>query len=154
MTTMSLPNWRGWSVLAGIALLAGWLLAPLPEAPDSLVRARRDDWSLAALPRRFDQTSLAGAVMAASYWGAVPAAGGAGAEAPLPDPRWRVAAVFGGVGEAGALIVFEAPDKEPRRVRVGDVLPSGHKIVSIGERDVCVRIGKKVYSLGVERRVQ
>jgi len=60
--------------------------------------------------------------------------------------------VFGRGREAGVLILHSAPDKPPERLRVGEALPSGHRIVSIGERDVCVRIDKKTYRLGVERR--
>ena len=36
-------------------------------------------------------------------------------------------------------------------LRVGDALPSGHRIVAIGERDICVLIGRKSFRLGVER---
>jgi len=36
-------------------------------------------------------------------------------------------------------------------VHVGETLPSGHRVVSIGDRDVCVQIGRKAYRLGVER---
>lgn len=150
----ALPDWRGWLVLATVACLLGWFAAPVPEPSASLVKARRDDWSLAALPRRYEQAGLAGVVLSATYWGAGLPAGGVVAEPPPPDMRWRIAAVFGRGSEAGVLILFEDPAKLPLRLRVGEALPSGHKIDSISERDVCVRVGKKVYRLGVERREQ
>lgn len=148
----SLPTWRGWLVICALALVLGWLLAPSAPAPVELIKARRDDWQLAPLPRRLDQTSLAANAFAASYWGAAAATPASVTEAPPPDTRWRIAAVFGSGGDAGAMLVFEAVGKPPQIVRRGDELPGGYKIESIGERDVCVRVGKKVYRLGVERR--
>lgn len=150
---MAIPTWRGWLLLAVAGGLFGWLMVPAPETPSALVQARRDDWALAALPRRFDQTSLAATVLSTSIWGGAPSAQPAQV-LPVPDPRWRIAAVYGRGGDAGVLITYEDPSKLPHRLRVGDMLPSGHKIETIGERDVCVRVGKKIYRLGVERREQ
>lgn len=147
------PSLRLWSMLAILAAVVGWILAPAPESPTSLVQSRRDDWNLAALPRRFDQSSLAAVIFSAPYWGNS-TANASVAAAPPQDPRWRIAAVFGKDKEGGVLVVFEAQDKPPQRLIVGDALPSGHRIESIGERDVCVRIGKKTHRLGVERREQ
>ena len=80
---------------------------------------------------------------------AVPAAAAQASESV--DPRWRLAAVFARGTERGALVEFSAPGKPPQHLAVGDALPSGHRIVSIGERDLCVRIGSRTYRLGVER---
>lgn len=150
---IKLPTWRAWGLIALIATLLGWLLAPDLPVDISVVKLRRDDWSLATLPRRFDQTAQAAAVFSAPFWGAVVAtANGPASIEPPEDKRWRLAAVYGKANESGALIMFEALGKPPQRLRVGDSLPSGHRIESIGERDVCVRIGKKTYRLGVEQR--
>jgi hypothetical protein len=145
--------------MATAAAFVGWGLAPEPVPETALVKARRDDWNLAALPRRFEQTALAGTVLSAGFWGtsaaeaaAAAAVAAAVAAAPEPDRRWRVAAIYGRAQSAGVLITFVAPDRPPQRLVVGDALPSGHKIVSIGERELCVRIGKKTFRLGVERR--
>lgn len=146
-----IPSWKTWAILASLFALMGWLFAPMPEFSASLVQSRRDDWSLAALPRRFDQSSLAVGILSASQWGATTSSAPT-AEVPVQDPRWRIAAVFGKGDERGVLIVFEAADKSPQRLMPGDTLPSGHRIESIGERDVCVRIGKRTYKLGVETR--
>lgn len=143
-------NWRPWWALALAAAMLGWWLAPLPDAAPALVKPRQDSWQLEALPRRIDQTTTAALVSSASYWGG--AAAVAGAQPPVAeDPRWRIAAVFSAGRERGALVQFMAPGKPPLRVQVGDTLPSGHRVVSIGERDVCVQIGRKTYRLGVER---
>jgi hypothetical protein len=141
--------WRPWWILAAVATLLGWWVAPLPDAATTLVRPRQDSWRLAPLPRRIDQTSLAALVSGAAYWGgAVPP----GAAAPAAeDPRWRIAAVYGVGKDRGALVQFVAVNKPPLRLRVGDALPSGHRIVTIGDREVCVQIGGKAYRLGVER---
>lgn len=148
-----LPSWRGWALLAVAAGLLGALVAPGPEPASKLVTARRDSWSLAALPRRFDQTTMAGTLVTAAFWGGAPdTSAAATASVPPPDMRWRIAAVFGVGKEAGVLVVHADETKPPQRFRVGETLPSGHRISSIGERDVCVRIGSKTYRLGVERR--
>lgn len=144
-------TWRPWLLMAAVAALVGWWAAPLPDPGAALVRPRQDSWRLAPLPRRIDQTSTAALVSGAGYWGA--AAGQPDAAAPAAeDPRWRIAAVYGVGKDRGALIQFAAADKPPLRLRVGDMLPSGHRIVTIGDRDMCVQIGGKTYRLGVERR--
>jgi hypothetical protein len=90
-------------------------------------------------------------VSGAGYWGTA-AALPAGTPAPAAeDPRWRIAAVYGAGKDRGALVQFAAPSKAPLRLRVGDTLPSGHRIASISDREVCVQIGRKTYRLGVER---
>lgn len=143
-------SWRSWMALALVAALIGWWAAPLPGATPALVKPRQDSWQLDALPRRVDQTTTAALVSAAGYWGAAATVAGA-QTAVAEDPRWRIAAVFSAGKDRGALVQFSAPGKPALRVQVGDTLPSGHRVVSIGERDVCVQIGRKTYRLGVER---
>lgn len=141
---------RPWWIAAATAALLGWWVAPLPDAAPSLVQPRQDPWRLPTLPRRVDQTSMAVLVSGANYWGAAAAAPTANA-APIEDPRWRLAAVYGAGKARGALVEFAAAGKAAQRLSVGDALPSGHRIVAIGERDVCVLIGRKSFRLGVER---
>jgi hypothetical protein len=143
---------RAWWIAVAAAGLLGWAFAPLPEPGPALVKPRQDSWRLAELPRRGeDQTSIAALVAGAGYWGRA-AAASAAASTPAIDPRWRIAALYGVGSERMVLIQFNAPDKQPQRLRVGDKLPSGHVITSIDEREVCIRIGAKTYRLGVERR--
>jgi hypothetical protein len=71
--------------------------------------------------------------------------------APAPDPRWRLAGIFGRGAERGVLVAFSAAGKPPQRLHAGDTLPSGHRIERIEEREICIRIGSRLYRLGVER---
>ena len=140
-----------WSAAA--AALLGWWLAPLPEPVPALVKARGEAWSLPPLARVFDQTRLAVGVLDAPYWGPRAAVGAAAISETLPDPRWRIAAIFGQGPERGVLVEFNAEGKAPLRLKAGDSLPSGHRIVRIDEREVCIQIGSRQYNLGVERSV-
>ena len=138
------------TVLAlGLAFALGWALSPAPAPPADLVQARRADWSLPALPVRLDSAALVGRVTAAPFWGgreSPPAAA-----APAADARWRVAAIFGN-GDARRLRVeFFDASKPPLTLKVGDALPSGHRVTEIGERNYCVQIGGRAYVMGVER---
>lgn len=142
--------WRNTAWAAAAAALLGWWLAPLPQAAPALVKPRGDHWSLPALPRVFDQTVLAVNVLDAPFWG--PRAAALADSAMLaPDPRWRIAAIFGQGADRGVLVEFSAEGKSPLRLRTGEKLPSGHRIVRIEEREVCVQIGPREYRLGVER---
>jgi hypothetical protein len=143
-------NQRTFSVTLAAAAMVGWWLAPVPEATPALVKPRQDGWRLPALPRAVDQSTVAAVVAGAPYWGRAAAAPVAQATAPV-DPRWRIAAVYGVGADRGALIQFAQADRPPQRVRVGDKLPSGHPIVEINHREICIRIGSKTYRLGVER---
>jgi hypothetical protein len=144
------PSLGWWWAAGGVALLGLWL-APLPEPVPALVKPRAESWALPSLPRVFDQTSLAASVAGAAFWGPVPATALAQAAAPTADPRWRVAGIFGQGKERGVLVVFAAEGKPAQRLTVGDMLPSGHRIAKIEERDVCILIGSRLYRLGVER---
>jgi hypothetical protein len=86
--------------------------------------------------------------MMAPFWG--------GAEAvvavqPPADARWRVAAIYGAEGKRTLRVEFRDPSKPAKALRVGDSLPSGHKIMEINERDYCVQVDGRRYTLGVER---
>lgn len=140
-------------LLIAVLALAGWWLAPPgPEQTGPVVRAKRDDWSTAELLRRPNLSGAAVEVAGAGMWGAQTSAPGRGAEkAVIEDPRWRVAGLYGRGAERRALIAYVSPSKNPQYLKVGDLLPSGHKIVSIHDSEVCVLIGKRAYRIPVQR---
>jgi len=142
-------SWQRVGWFAAAAAVLAWWLAPLPEPGAALVKPRSERWELPALPRVFDQTTLAANVLSAPYWGG-PVESGVAA-APAVDSRWRLAGIYGQGRERGVLVEFLAEGKPPLRLRAGDALPSGHRIERIEEREVCVRIGARLYRLGVER---
>ncbi len=135
---------------AVLAVALGASLVPQPEATATLVGGRRDAWQPPPVPMHQDDLVLASALVDAPFWGAK-ATAVASNTAALEDKRWRVAAVFRSAEGGSAWIEFGAPGKPPQRLRVGDVLPTGHRIVEIGERDICVAVGKKTLRMGVER---
>jgi len=116
----------------------------------SLVGVRKDAWLAPPVPMGSDDLIEASALMAAPFWGGKPDAAVTLA-VETEDPRWRVAAVFRSNDGGSVWIEFSAAGKPPQRLGVGDKLPSGHRIVEIGERDVCVAVGRKTLRLGVER---
>jgi hypothetical protein len=134
-----------------VAALVGWWAAPPPPEPQALVQPRRDAWSLAAVPRQTDQATTAALVVGASYWGRSAAPPSGSAAPPAADPRWRIAAIYGVGADRGVLVQYADASKPAARLKVGDALPSGHRIVEINPREVCVRIGGKTFRLGVER---
>jgi hypothetical protein len=145
---------RRFGVAALLALIGGWLLAPLPEEAVAPVQARQDAWRPMESPRRPAPMSAAVEVAAAPFWGMTPAARGASApaaEPPPPDPGWRLAGTFGRGAERRVIVTFRAEGKRDEFVGVGGVLPSGHRIVSISDTEVCVRIGGQGYRLAIER---
>ena len=142
-------SWQRLGWLAAVAAATAWWLAPLPEPGAALVKPSGERWELPALPRVFDQTTLAANVLSAPYWGGPVEA--RVAAAPAVDSRWRLAGIYGQGRERGVLVEFLAEGKPPLRLSTGDTLPSGHRIERIEEREVCVRIGARLYRLGVER---
>lgn len=140
-------TWRLWALLIVAAGLLGWYLVPPYEADAPLVRPRRDAWQMPMIPRAADQTALAGLLNTAGFWGSGPVQ----AVAPPPEPKWRVAAVYGRGKEGGVLILWDTPAKEPLKLKTGDKLPNGDRIVRIDEREFQVKQGKKTVTLGVER---
>lgn len=147
---MAVQPWLRWllGTLAAFSLGVWW--SPAPPERVALVAASRDQWHMAPLPRRPDQTTQAAVVNGAAYWG--DAGRPKEPDAPLPDARWRIAGVFGVGGDRTALVQFQDPARPAQRVKVGESLPSGHRIVDIEHGRVCILIGKKTYWLGVERR--
>lgn len=143
---------RRYLAMLAVGAGVGWVAAPLPPELPASVQARRDPWSLADLPRRPDLARATVEVATADLWGQPKKATGKAAEAAAPeDPRWRVAGTYGHGAERHVIIAFFAPTKRPQYLRVGETLPSGHKIVSINDNEVCLQIGKQKRRLAVER---
>lgn len=142
---------RQLAVLCLLAAAVGAALAPLPEPPANLVGARREAWTDPPLPLRPDGTVQGTSVLAAPYWGKSAEPATAAAALPAEDPRWRIAAIFRRGNEGGVWIEFAAPNKPPQKLKLGDKLPSGHRIVEIGEREISVLLDGKKLRLGVER---
>jgi hypothetical protein len=134
--------------LLGCAL-AGWWLAPLPQAEPALVQPRGDTWAPVRFPHRPDTSALVQQAAAAPFWGPQPT-GNVAPDVPQ-EPRWRVAGLFGEGRQRTLFLEFVGSDRPPQRLRAGDKLPSGHVITRIGERDYCVRIAGKEYRMGIER---
>ncbi len=126
----------------------GWWLAPPLEEPQSLVQARRSSWALRDLPVRAEATPVAGRVMMAPFWGGAEVVAGV---QPPENLRWRVAAIYGAEGKRTLRVEFRDPSKPAKTLRVGDYLPSGNKIMEINERDYCVQVDGRGYTMGVER---
>ena len=149
MMAAAITGPRALGLLIVVSAGLGWWLAPEPGDETRLVQARRDAWQLPELTRRLDQSSATAVLIGAAFWGGVDKA------VPPPeavDPRWRIAAVYGRAAERAVLIAFSDESRLPQRLHVGDTLPSGHRIIGIGQRDLCIRIDGKTYRLGVERR--
>ena len=133
-----------------LAMLAGWLLAPNPQPPPSLVQPSRDDWQLPVLASSTDTVAAVALVSSAPFWGPPPVASVASAAASTDD-RWRVAGVFDDGARRGVLVTFSAPGRPPQRLYATDLLPDGKRIVRVGERHLYVRVGATIHRLGVER---
>ena len=146
-------NLRAALILSVASAGLGWWAAPGVVEDAKLVQERRDHWQLPAPPQRPESVTAAALLNGAALWG--PAGERPASTAPeFVDPRWRVAAVYGRGVDRAALITFLEPGKPAVRLKSGDKLPSGHRIAQIGEREICIRIEKKLYRLGVERSDQ
>ncbi|MCX2865120.1 hypothetical protein OOZ63_25150 [Paucibacter sp. PLA-PC-4] len=147
---MMRPLQRGqWIFLLLAAVLIGWFSNPQTEPAPALINARTDRWELAALPTQSDASSLALRVATSNLWGPELKAA---QEAPIENQRWRLAGVYGSGKVGGVLVLFEDERKAPQRLSVGEKLPSGHVIEAVDGNQVCIRIEKKLYRFGVERR--
>lgn len=134
------------------AAVAGAMLVPSEPDPSApLVRSQRDEWNGQEMLRRPSLTTQAMEVASSGIWGVQSQKQDAAASAPPEDKRWRIAGLFGRGAERRALVEFLAPGKAPQYLKAGDALPSGHKIASISDRDVCVQIGKRAYRFAVQR---
>ncbi|MBA4344751.1 MAG: hypothetical protein C0423_21630 [Methylibium sp.] len=139
-------------VSALVLALAAWLLAPdEPQSSAVIVRAQRDSWNPGSALRRPVLSAQAIEVGGASVWGVQPQRAGTTASATPEDSRWRIAGLFGRGAERRVLIEYLAPGKAPHYLKTGDKLPSGHRITSVSDREVCVQIGKRAYRFAVQR---
>jgi len=142
---------KHWVMMLRAAALAGWFGWPPMEAGPGLVQAKRDAWALAPLPSRSDASTQAIQVATSPMWG-VDTKVATDAATPFVNTRWRLAGVYGQGRVGGALVLFEDESKPPQRLKVGERLPSGHLIEAVDGNQVCIRIDRKLYRFGVERR--
>jgi len=143
-------DFKRWLLAAAVTALASWFLAePQPVAP--LVAARsRDSWSLPELPRWTLSAGTPVLVAEAGYWEKSTKAAEV-AEVVPADARWRLAGVVGSGDARKVLVAFGDQSKPPQLLKLGEALPSGHRITRIDDRAVCVALGKRSYTLALER---
>lgn len=141
-------------LLLAVAAACGALLAPAEEGGASMVQPRRDAWLMPDLPRKPDLVGQGLAMVTSPIFEpeAQIAAAAAAAAKPPEDLRWRIAGLFRRGNDSSVLISFMAPGKASQTLRVGERLPTGHRITKIDGNEVCVQLGKKSYRLGVESR--
>jgi hypothetical protein len=145
-------SWR-WALIAGSALV-GAVLAPPLETPVAALASNSDRWQLPDLPRKPDQAALALALSSSTIFEpeAKMAAQAAAAAQPPPDERWRIAGILGRDTARSVLVTFNDPTQPAQTLRVGDRLPSGHRIQRIEPHAVCVQQGPKILRIGVQTR--
>jgi len=137
-------------LVAAFAFALGWLLAPSNDDATAIVQARRDAWTLPDLPRKPDLAGQGLSIVNSPLFEREVQV--SQAPAAVDDARWRVAGIFGRGLERKVLISFASPNKAVVYLRVGEQLPSGHRIMKIENSEVCVQVGKKTLRLGVEYR--
>jgi hypothetical protein len=140
------------ALLISCAFGLGWWTVPSGGSPSTPMVARAERWSSPSVPRAVDLLQLATTLGVSPFWGAV----GQGSSTPAPQappaPAWWIAGTYGAESARTVLVRFSDPNLPPLKVGVGGLLPSGHRIVSVREADVCIQIGDGNYMLGVERR--
>lgn len=142
---------RTWLILAlGVGVLS-WVVVPRETAERVVSPVVRDAWTLPEIRRWSFPPSAAVKVAEAAFWGPQIKAVAEEANAPAADPRWRLAGVVGPEGSRRVLVVFNDPKRPQQLLGHGENLPSGHRIARIEERQVCVQIGKRAYTLPIER---
>ena len=143
----------GWVLLVLLGCLTGWLWPPVQDSAQRVPKLRAEVWSPPELPHRPDLGTQALALSASPIFEPeATAAAQPGAAGPPADNRWRIAGVIGRGEERQVLISFRAGNRPDLRLGVGQRLPSGHRIASIGDADVCVEVGNGRFLLGVEYR--
>lgn len=142
--------WLRWLAIAvGLGTLL-WFAMPDQRVGAPLTARPADRWTLAEIPRWQLPLSAPALIAGASMWGAAPPKAETVDAISGPDPRWRLAGVLGTGNDRRVLVSYMDPAKPPSLVRVGESLPSGHRIVRIDERQVCVVLGKRSVTLGLE----
>jgi hypothetical protein len=139
------------SVAVAGCLTAGWFMPVEQPSAINTVQVRQTDWRLLPLPNRSVSNATLPRVASASLWGP---AERSEAPAAVVDPSWRVAGLFGVGPNRLIRVEFKDASRPAQTLKVGDSLPTGHRITEIGDRHFCIRIGQKTYTLGVERREQ
>lgn len=139
----SVTSWFVYMGLLAGAGYAAWVLAPHPSDARPASSAN-ESWQLPEVI----QVNSAKAIEVLSgvgnnLWGKLPEAE---LSKPLTPPDWRI---IGSVsrGEAAFVIIRFADTQLEQRVKVGEALPGGNKILEIGLGKVCVLLNGKKRSL-------
>lgn len=135
-----------WFVYLGLLLAVGfaaWVLAPSPSNV-KLVQPRSESWQL---PEGV-HTNSAKAIAILSgvgnnLWGKLPEVE---QQKPLTPPDWRIIASVSQGESAFVIIKFDDTQLE-QKIKVGEELPGGNKIIGIGLGKVCVLLNGKKRSL-------
>jgi hypothetical protein len=144
--------WTNWLlIVVGVVALSLWAW-PTKPAPGVVSVRARDDWTASELPRWRIPLSVPVTVAGAGYWGnaAAPIASQA-VEGPPQDNRWRLAGVVGTDSDRRVLVSPADGTKPVQWLKVGELLPSGHRITRITDTHVCVRVGTRTLTLALER---
>jgi len=137
-------------LIVGLVLVAGalltWIRVPEPRAP-AFLTSGGDTWVLPRLPKH-EPDPLIKTIAQANLWGVV-AGAGAAAAGPLNTPEWRFVGVFNDGKEPHVMISVD--NKPAVALKVGEQLPGGAKILSIGADQICVLVNGLKRSLGIYR---
>lgn len=143
-------HWQRWALWAGLFGL-GAALAPGADDPAKAMGLRRvSDWALAEMPRKPEQAGLALSLATSAMFEAEAPLAGQGAAVAPPDERWRIAGVLGRGHDAQVVVSFRDPSRPTQILRVGDTLPSGHRVQAVEPGTVCVQVGRKILRIGVQ----
>lgn len=150
MSTKGRQDLRRWGLaVLVVAGLGWWLGEPAPQG--AMVGLRKtQSWALPELPRWVTSAGTPVLIAQASFWDRGLVAAPVEAAAPVDD-RWRFAGVLGAGADRKVLVAFSDQNKPPQLFKLGESLPGGHKITRIDDRSVCVALGKRSYTLAIER---
>ncbi|RVT88585.1 hypothetical protein [Inhella crocodyli] len=142
--------WQRGALWVGLLAL-GAVLAPGADEAGKTVGLRQSaSWALAEMPRKPDQAGVALSLATSAMFEAEAPSAAPGAAAPPPDERWRIAGVLGRGREAQVVVSFRDPSRPTQILRVGDALPSGHRVQAVEPGTVCVQVGRKILRIGVQ----
>lgn len=130
-------------LLAAIAAGAMWQRIPEPPAP-RLSAAAAEPWVLPQ-PRRDKPEKAVAAITERNLWGTVIPA----AQISLNEPEWRIVGVIRSGPERHVLISID--NKPTELLKVGDKLPGGSPILTIGDDQLCVLVNGKKRALRIYR---
>jgi hypothetical protein len=145
-----MTTWQRVGAWVGLMALGVFLAPGLDEAGGTVGLRRSAAWSLADMPRKPDQAGLAVSLATSPMFEPEAQSSPGAAATPPSDDRWRIAGVLGRGRDAKVLVAFRDPNRPNQVLRVGDVLPSGHRVQAVEPGTVCVQVGRKILRIGVQ----